>query len=280
MEKYCHWPRKKKGLRQTRKKEIDWPDFWKKTKRLMILAVILSLAYTVFFLDFFEVKKMEISGNLKLSIGEIEDFVFSEINRVKTHPSIKGDMVLLDSEQLKKALLKKFKIIKSVEIKKIFPDTLKISIAEKSIATVWCRVSCYWLDEEGVVFEPLSKKRTGTAELKNITMVLDDENLPAKEGDKIVDGNFLDFANSIRKALKDELALDFDNIKTPGVITGEIWVQTRQNWRILFNARGNAEEEVRLLKQILKEKITAEEMKKLEYIDLRINGKVFYKIRD
>lgn len=279
MDKYCYWPRKKMVSRRSKKKSATPEYLWKTTKRLIALTAILASGYGLFFSDFFEVKDITMSGNSLVKSAEAENFLFSKISQARIYPLVKGDMLLTSAEFLERSLREKFNIIKNIRIKKSFPDKLEVSLEEKNINAIWCRVSCFWLDNEGAVFEPFKEKEKDKFGIKNYLMILDNENSPLKEGDKITDKNFLDFAEIVRQALKEEIGLDFDNIKTPGVVTDEIWIQTRENWQIFFNVEGNAEDEVRLLKQILKEKITPEEKKNLEYIDLRIKGKVFYRIK-
>lgn len=280
MNRTCRWPQKKTFLHHSKKKGFDFSGIIRKLKQLTVLAVILAAAYFIFVSDFFEVKNLKLSGNAEVKSEELEKFIFDEIRRSRIYSDLRGDMLLMGADRLEKIISNRFNIVRKVEVRKKYPNELEISISEKSITAIWCRAFCYWLDEEGVVFEPFSKNESVKAGSNDAMMVLDDENTPLKIGDKVADKNFLDFARIVRRSLKDELSLDYDNLKTPGVITDEIWVQTRQNWRIFFNVKGDAEEEVLLLKQILKEKITPDELKKLEYIDLRIKDKVFYRTKN
>ena len=67
---------------------------------------------------------------------------------------IPGNNFFLDkNETVKSALTEEFSEIKSIEVKRIFPNALEIKIVEKEPTIIWCRLDdCYYIDNSGMVF--------------------------------------------------------------------------------------------------------------------------------
>jgi cell division septal protein FtsQ len=71
-----------------------------------------------------------------------------------------------------------------------------------------------------------------------------------------------------------------NNFNTNSFISKDIRVKTKEGWEIYFNENVSLEKEIEMLKVVLNNKIEESQRKDLEYIDLRIDNKIYYKFRE
>src|SRR3990167_9265795 len=115
------------------------------------LAFIMASAfgiYTVFNSEQFKIKNFEFIGN-----KEVEDSEITEVIQ-----SFKGkSLFLVNASVISETVSRSFPLFKSVEVKKVFPDLLRLVIAEKDPQLVLINLSgSYVIDEEGFVIEVIS----------------------------------------------------------------------------------------------------------------------------
>jgi len=130
---------------------------------------------------------------------------------------------------------------------------------------------CYYIDEEGIIFER-APQTSGV-----LVLVIKDESSARAELGKnvIAKESIANFVN-LREYLSAQLnlrALDFV-IKSDA--PGDLKVHTNEGWYILFDASRDLKDQLQNLKLVLEEKIK-EERKNLEYVDLRIENRIYYK---
>ena len=234
-------------------------------KRVIImiisLFVLAGLAYLFFYSPAFNIKKMEIFGNKEIKSEEIQN-ILSYAN-----------IFLTSSQEIKKDLLKMIPKIASLEIKKnIFKRELEISLTEREDIGIICNGDsnqCYYIDEEGIIFEN-APQTSGSL----IILIKDYSQRDIKLGDKIFTAEFFKLISEI----KDEMAnmnlkvLNFDSMNFP---IQDVKVMTNERWYAFFNFKNNIKSQLSALKVALKEKI--KNRAGLEYIDLRIENRVYYK---
>ena len=136
-------------------------------------------------------------------------------------------------------------------------------------------LKCFLVDEKREAYDNLS------GENKNNFIILTDENCKGINlGDFIAEPNYIEYITGIREGLIG-LGLEVENdFRTVSFVSKDIRVKTREGWGIYFNESVSLEKEINMLKIVLDNKITEEQRRDLEYIDLRIDNKVFYKFRE
>ena len=247
-----------------------------------VLAFFGITVYIIFFSPFLLVTKISINGNQDLSANAIGSAVSSEISGKYLNALAKNNIMLISEERIKNIIQDKFKRIKDVQIRKIFPETLQISVVERESMFILCsNNNCFIIDDDGV---PYARADFESNELReNELLVLnDDGNKEIKIGENVVAPDFMQYLLDIKNKLKNELNLEIDrNYRTPRLVSGDIRVTTSEGWMIYFDKNLSVEKEIETLKLVL-EKIENSENEKranLEYIDLRIENKVYYKLK-
>lgn len=144
---------------------------------------------------------------------------------------------------------------------------------------VWCQIEpketatsterqinqCFYFDSEGIIFRqaPLIKGSI----ILNVYGIKDS----IKIMDEIMSPEMVEFITAIKQGLTEKKAVDFEIISPE-----DLRATTVQGWQIYFNPAYSAGSQLDALKMVLEEEIK-QDVETLEYIDLRIQGRVYYK---
>lgn len=239
------------------RKEISWKRriifFW-------ILFLILVLVYILFFSPIFEIKEINISGNRVISNEEIR----SVLNQ--------GNLFLVTKNKLRNTLVNNFPRIASVDVTKdIFKKSIDLKIIERKEVGIFCKKDCYYIDKQGVIFE--KAPQTSGA----LILVIKDYS----EGElginrNVVERGFIAELIDLRNYLSDQLGLKVLEFMIGSGASEDLKVNTNEGWHILFDRSRDLQNQIEALRLVLEEKIK-EERTNLEYIDLRIENRVYYK---
>ena len=141
-------------------------------KKILVSLFAFFVVYFLFFSQFFLIKKIEIKGNKSIKSSEIEKVATSKMKDAFFHFVPGNNFLFNKNEEIKNALLEKFSEIKSIKVKKVFPNSLKIEILEKDPIIIWCRLEdCYYIDNKGIIFASVDSdfKRDNNKKIIKIT---------------------------------------------------------------------------------------------------------------
>lgn len=225
-----------------------------------ILFLILVLGYVLFLSPIFEIKEIKISGNRVVGVEEIE----SVINQ--------GNFFLVTENKLKNTLNSNFPRIALIDIKKdIFIQSIDIKIIERKEIGIFCKQDCYYIDEQGVAFEK-APQTSGTL----ILVIKDNSEGEVEIGKNAIEKEFMADLIDLRNYLADQLELRVLEFIIESGVSEDLRVDTNEGWYILFDRSLDLQNQIEALRLVLEEKIK-EERSSLEYIDLRIVNRVYYK---
>jgi len=125
----------------------------KNLKVVVVVGLVFFVVYFLFFSQFFLIKEIKVNGNKSINSENIENIVMAEISDMKFGLIPENNFLFDKNEKVKTKLAEEFSEIKSVEVKRIFPNGLEIKITEKEPTIIWCRLdNCYYIDNNGAVF--------------------------------------------------------------------------------------------------------------------------------
>ncbi|OGN00567.1 MAG: hypothetical protein A3B91_01685 [Candidatus Yanofskybacteria bacterium RIFCSPHIGHO2_02_FULL_41_29] len=236
-----------------------------------ILGVFMLVIYVAFFSPFLQIQEVNIEGLKSVKSEEIFSIVDSFLNQVILEPiSIKPqkNMFFLDEKLLVSQLKAQFPAVKEINIQKNYPHTVIVSINERTSWGTWCFNSedCRYFDNEGILWG--DSLRSSGALLLLVDDMRDYENQP-----RTIDQVFLDGVKSILSGLE-ELSIQTARLEIPIGSIEDVFVDTTENYRILFSVNSDIDNQIKVLKIFLADKDKGFEP---EYIDLRIEGRVYYK---
>jgi len=257
--------------------------FWLSILSVMIIAGFLYLFCSS---DFFQTKEIKISGNSKASGEEIERIIKENLNEKILFFSTEN-IFLLNSKRINQEILKKFPQISDLKIRKKFWGILSVSVTERMAIAVICQnieeenKNCFFVDKEGVVFEPIVNA-VNEGKQKLLGNHLNLPELKMSSPTDIFLGKKVLWKERLSDLFKTESALKNINviIREIKIISNDrVDFQTEEGWQIFFNSEKDMQRQMTKLKTILEKEIPAEKRTGLEYIDLRFGNFAPYRYR-
>lgn len=255
-----------------RKSIFKRPIFWRTV--LFLVLVFVSFYFFVFF-DKFQIQKIIISGNEKISSEKIENAVKNNINKkfisFLNWNVLSKSIFLVNKDKLNKEILEKFPIIEKVRTDKKLPQTLILGIMERKPVGVFCDKECFLIDVNGIIFEPLSVIPENLPIVRQIS-----EQSQVLVGEDVIGRNIMDFISKIKKNLKDNFQIDIKEALVASPLRMDI--KTSENWQIYFNLDPDSDMNLQITKLnlLLSGQISPEARSNLQYIDLRFD-RAYYK---
>lgn len=247
------------------------PVFW---ILILFLIIILSAFYIFIFYSGLQIKNIIISGNEKMQSKNIEDFIFNNIDKkILEFGNLKltsESIFLVNIIHLEEKILEKFPIIKKIKIDKKLPQTLILGVQERKPLGIFCNKECFLIDEDGVIFESLLEP------LKNVTVVR--QTFGEKKvfiGEKVIAKDIMNAISKIKNSLKDNFQIDIEEALVSNPL--KINIRTNENWQIYFDLDSDINLQIAKMNLILKDEISADNRKNLQYIDLRFKDRAYYK---
>ncbi len=260
----------RKPYRIKRKKSIFENRFLK--PGILILLILTTLFYVVYFLDFFQIKQIKISGNQKIVKENLETTVQSLIEKkILSFPS--KSIFLVNLDQVKKQIFMSFPLISFIDFKKELPDSLILEIEERKPVAVFIQNDkSFFIDKEGVIFEEILEIEPKRLKLKSLIL---NESLGL--GDEVIDATKISQIFNIESELRNSLGIRTNEV----VVVSEqrFNFTTTEGWDIYFNPQNSTDWQIIKLKEVLEQEIPNQNRGLLEYIELRFGNFAPYKYR-
>lgn len=259
----------------SRKARIKKKRNWKRVFWPVFLAFLLAgVAYVLFFTPLFKIKSISAQGTDKISSDEF-------INAAKEYISgswwkiSKDNYFLVSEAKMTNYLRQKFPGLKSVKANRKFPDGLEVQAKDREKAITYCgALRCFYADEEGIIFEEAPEIYGGM----NLT-IKDNSGRNVEIGEKALEPEFILFAQKTGEIINSEANIGLVSFQIKSYPTTDLIAQTSEDWQIMFDVEMDAANQVAALKRVLEEKI-GDQRGRLEYIDLRIGNRVYYKMKN
>lgn len=228
----------------------------------------------MFFTSFFRIKNISAQGTDKIPAEEFIDSAKEYISgswwRIP-----KDNYFLISEADATGYLQQRFPGLKSVKADKKFPDGLEIGAKDREKAITYCGATkCFYADEEGIIFEEAPEIYGGI----NLT-IKDNSGREMKIGDKAIGPKFITFAQKISRIMNKEANIGLVSFQINSYSTTDLTAVTSEDWQILFDINMDSAGQINALKKVLDEKI-GDQRGRLEYIDLRIGNRVYYKFKN
>ena len=264
-----------------------WKNFSKIFSKAVFYVLFLCFlgvsVYMFFFSGCLEVKNISIVGNQELSSSDIQKS-FDEYLQGKFLGIVsKNNLLFVSQKRAADFLENNFRKIRSVNVSKKFPDTVSINIDERKAVLVWCSgESCFLIDEEGIAYN--NADFSSPEIIQNHLIRINDTSFRSVSiGEKVMESDYEKYVAGIKDAFKTinlKIGDGDDAYVTPSNVSNEIDVKTEKGAQIYFSTQFSLEDSIKTLKIVLEKEIPEDKLKDVEYIDLRSEGKVFYKFRE
>ncbi len=235
-------------------------------KPVLYLLIVLGFTYLLFGSGLFDVHHIKVVGAKTIPAQSISD----SLNKALDSSLFGRNIIILSTDKLAKQLMDQDKQLGEVKIGRDFINGLIVTIVEETPSLGWqSGSSVFVLSSDGRAINSVEKAGS------NMPIVVDSANIPVKTGQKVVPAGFIDFVQTITRGLRTQ-KIDFVQLSVPAESIGELYVQTRVGYMIKFDTARDGAAQLNNLKAVLAS-LSTQKKSPAEYIDLRIEDKVFYK---
>ncbi len=227
---------------------------------VLVLIIVLTAGYFLFFYSGVQVKDIVISGNQKITNENIVNLVLGNINS-----KFSRSIFLVNSDDLEKKLLDKFPEIKNIKVSKEFFHTITVSVAERAPVAVFCpltgKIGCYFMDADGIIFESADEFPQDIVVVRQVAGTGQ-----VSGGSNVIDKNIIDSILKIEKNLKDNFQINLKEALVKSLV--RLDVDTSENWEIYFDTSSDIDLQITKLNLLLSSEISDEKRNNLRYINL------------
>lgn len=242
--------------------------------------ILLSAGLIVFAsMSKWRISHVQVEGLKILSGDEVRKNIFGSMGGNTAFLLPRSSIWLLNSSAIRSSLFEEFPRIKSVELKRSYPNGIFVSIEERDTWGVLCgealpdrEAPCVYIDTTGYAMES-APNSTGSLILKIKT------DFPSvKENSHIIGPSLASRMIFLLEETKRKIEVDTVGFELSSRAKKEIRLVTNEGFTIIFLREDNFENTFSVLKKVLEEEIK-DRRSRLEYIDLRFGNKVFFKLK-
>jgi len=230
--------------------------------------------YLLFFAGLLDLRSVSASGTQSILQADLKAAVHDWLKVKFLGISRERNLFFISSEKLASELVAKFPRINSVEVRKKLPHSLEILITEREPAGIWCFVvsdRCFYFDKNGVAYA-----ETGKSSGFLIPNISDFRDREVTLGSLVASEEW--FKNIIAvKELLPKIGINVAEFAIPSDSFDEFDAQTAEGWKLLFSTSSDVAKQITSLGILLRDKLPAEKRAGLQYVDLRIQDRIYYR---
>lgn len=249
--------------------------FW-----LLLVGFFGICAYLVFFSPFLYVDKITVEGNQDVSSQDISSTAERSLEGKYFNFLPRGNFFLASKRNINAVVKNDFNRLEVESIEKRFPRTISIKVTERKAELVWCSAGvCYFADRNGLVYGGAA----GTVEelrAGNFLVVVDDSAIPVEIGKTKINPEYIGYIEAANAMIRDDLKIGISgSYHTPGMASREISVITGEGWILKISSEYSIDEAKKVIQMLFEKDLNEETRKNLDYLDLRVKNKVYYKMK-
>ena len=246
---------------------------------ILVATFVGAVFFVFFFSGFFSVQDIVFTKETRYQ-EEIRQHIEKTLQGSYWGIIAKRHILFVDETGIEQSILETFKNIKSAHISKDVSRHLQVNLMERDGMVLMCNGGgCASLDDEGAASR-VAPQATFTQYNRDFVAIVDESNTPIREGEVINSGSFVFFAKGIKKTLKEKNGIEANGFYVPHPSAAELKVKTENGWLLYLNPAISLATTSEAMRIILEDEIKIENQICVEYIDLRIPDKVFYKLVD
>jgi cell division septal protein FtsQ len=248
----------------------------------LFLLLAAGIIYFLFFSEWFQISKIMVEGNKTIDKRLILDVVEPYLHKKVLGIFPSNNFFFIPTSRIEGEITADFKRIGSVKVDRGFPSSLAIRLEEKKAVLLFCgNGGCIWVDEEGVAYNK-SSYAEALADSGEVVIVQDNSNSSLEAGQMVTTPAYVDYANRLWRSFPEKIGKELEYLSTPLPSAEEIRANTREGFLVYFDIDTDLDRSLALLKKVIDEEIVGKGSQTacLDYIDLRVTDRVFYKMKD
>jgi len=245
----------------------------------LIVGALSAGLYFAYFSPYFQVEKIEVRNAKMVSSQDLQKAIFEKyplsFNFFGHEIGSKSIMLPFFNSA---SLLKSFPQVEKLSLSRDFPNILTLEVKEREPFAVWCKdwdqkQNCSWADKNGVSFRSYDP---GESDQENPLVIEEKESFEAMMIETRMDKkSFLGWSSKLKKELDGQP--EVGNIVKFSVYADKLVLRAQAGFDIYLDTRGDMAWQEEKLKTVLKDKVSNQKLKVLEYIDLRFGNQAIIK---
>lgn len=241
---------------------------------VLIFVPIGLFIWLFFFTDVFIVQAITVVDARDETAAAAKEIIEEHVNKLPWGKNI----FFVQAQALEAEILNRLPQTRTVHVTRKLPGTIKTIIQEKEPAFLLLSSgNYYYVDATGVVYEEARLETLPGTVLP--TVKNDDTSSGVTIGVEAVEETFVDFVLDLHDLVPEYLNVQVGEIHIPSLAAREVHVILDTNWKILFDATRSVQNQMTILQTILRDTVSPEEREALEYVDLRVPNRVYYRTR-
>lgn len=239
---------------------------------ILLLGAVGGIVYFLFFSRLFNVREV----NVFTKNGEIEvrSVVEKYLAEKKFFIPRSSNIFWVSGDRISVLISQQFASAENIKVEKEYFHGLKISLDQKEAVGVWCYKAedqCVYFDRHGIAFETATE--TSGSILLNVT---DYKGKFEKLGQAVSSPEMFNLISQANGELK-KVKLTATKFIIPAEEDFRFDIQTSEGWKIYLSTKDDLAKQLNSLNLFLAQKITLEKRSQLQYIDLTVPNRVYYK---
>jgi len=237
---------------------------------LFLLAVlVIGLSYFLRISEF-RIGKILIEGNVTLGKEELSASIANYLDGKYLDIFVRDNIFVIPKKDIKKRLLTDYPRLKEVTLFRDFPNSLLVELKERTPTALLCvGKQCSFLDEEGFIFEQ-APFFSGDTYVK----FYDEGEIQGVKNRLLTDTQFKGIIEFIKQLKLEDVNTSKITLNKEGLYD----ISVLEGWKLKLNNNIDLDIALENLKLVLDRQIK-DNRENLNYIDLRIDNKVFYKFK-
>lgn len=260
--------------RYYRFKTLSKAETYQKKKNVIFwvvgILIFLGIIWFFFVSSVFRVNKIKLPDNNIVGSADIHQFITDGASF-----NFGDNFFILSKNKLKTKLAAAFPILTDINIEKQPFQTLIVNFEKRVPIGIWCNdYNCYYFDKEGIIFQ-----ETPQTEGSLILKIKDPNKNNASLGEQVINKKQLNFMTAFNAKIIENDKFQIIEFKTASSTESfNLEAITNYGWSIYLDQNQDpalsANNLLVTLNETIKDKSSA-----LEYVDLRIPSRIFYKLK-
>lgn len=249
----------------------------------VIFLVFLGVCvYMLFFSPFLEVDSISVEGNKDIPSEDIIGKVDAALNGKYLKYLSRRNFFLLSKNRINEELKNNFNRLEVSSIERKFPRAILIRVMERQPEIAWCSGGvCYLVDKTGLIYAG-ANAADGELNQDRFLVVIDDNARPVEIKKTVINPDFVQYLKQIDSLLVDDLKLGIDgDYHTPALSSQEVTVKIKEGdgWLLKLSQAVSPGDTKKIIQTVFDKDLNEEKRRNLEYLDLSVKGKVYYKMK-
>lgn len=215
-----------------------------------------------------------------ITVVDARPHITEAVRQVVDHELLAGGrrptIFFVRTDRLERLLREQFPSLRTVRVQRELPGVIKVVVQEKTPALLLLTNGAYYfVDDQGVAYERAELSLLPGVVLP--TVKNKDPGGVVALGKPVVEPIFVTFVTDVQAALPQRIKAEVAEIAIPSLAAREVTFHMNNNWLLRFDSTAPAQRQLSILEQVLQSTLSDEEKKHLEYIDLRIPNRVYYR---